>query len=190
MRSAMPHIHRSAGLGAIGLVVIALLSGCASSRPPAPSPPPPTADASTTAQRLRASVDQWRGTPYALGGTSTAGVDCSAFVQALYRDVLGVPVPRTTERQAATGRPVPVDEAQPGDLVFFRPARKQRHVGVYLGDGDFAHASVSQGVMVSRLHEPYWQDVYWMTRRLLPSTSPGPAAAPATEETSPQRTGW
>ena len=186
----MPHIHRSAGLGAIGLVVIALLSGCASSRPPAPSPPPPTADASTTAQRLRASVDQWRGTPYALGGTSTAGVDCSAFVQALYRDVLGVPVPRTTERQAATGRPVPVDEAQPGDLVFFRPARKQRHVGVYLGDGDFAHASVSRGVMVSRLHEPYWQDVYWMTRRLLPSTSPGPAAAPATEETSPQRTGW
>ena len=190
MDPAMSHIDRSAGLIATGLIAVFLLGGCTSSRPPSPAASSSMRDASTTEQRLRAAVDHWRGTPYDLGGTSTAGIDCSAFVQALYRDVLGVPVPRTTEKQVQTGQPIPVEEAQPGDLVFFRPARKQRHVGVYLGDGDFAHASVSQGVMVSRLQEAYWRDVYWMTRRLLPDAAVSATASPSMNSTSSQRTGW
>ena len=189
MNAAMSPILRTAGCALAAIVAVAVLSGCASSRPSAPTASVRAPDAPATEERLRASVEQWQGTPYDFGGSSTGGVDCSAFVQILYRDVLGVPVPRTTEEQAQSGRSIPVEQAQPGDLVFFRPARKQRHVGVYLGDGDFAHASVSQGVMVSKLQEAYWQDVYWMTRRLLSDAS-SVAAAPSSKASSPQRTGW
>lgn len=174
------------------LIMAAALTGCASSRP-ATTPSSGTQSASTveTEQQLRASVKEWHGTPYALGGSSTRGIDCSAFVQRLYRDVLGVPVPRTTEEQVRTGRSIPADEAQAGDLVFFRPERKQRHVGVYLGDGEFAHASTSQGVMISDFHDAYWQDIYWMTRRLLPDSPASHRTEPA-KEASPRavRAGW
>lgn len=186
---ALPHVDRSVGAIAAGMLAVFVLSGCASSRPPSAPVPAPSPNATDTEQRLRASADQWYGTPYDFGGTSMTGIDCSAFVQVLYRDVLGVPVPRTTKQQAQTGRAVPVDEVQPGDLVFFRPARKQRHVGVYLGDGEFAHASESQGVMISRLQEVYWQENYWMTRRLLPDAT-RPTAAPSPSTPSARRTGW
>lgn len=190
MRLTTSHAVRRARLLIASLFGLALLSGCASSRPPTPAAPASHADATTTEQQLRAAVDAWYGTPYDLGGTSAAGIDCSAFVQVLYRDVLGLPVPRTTKQQVQAGRVVSSDQAhQPGDLVFFRPQRKQRHVGVYLGDGEFAHASESQGVMISRLQEPYWDDAYWMTRRLLPRSSAAAPPSPATAP-SPRRTGW
>ncbi len=180
-------------LVALGVLVAAVLSGCASSRPPVASSPDAASvpNPDRTAQQLRTATAQWAGTPYVLGGTSRRGIDCSAFVQVLYRDVLGLPLPRTTQRQAQAGRSVPVDEAQPGDLVFFRPARKLRHVGVYLGEGEFAHASTSQGVMISRLEEPYWQDAYWMTRRILPDLPETTSASPpASDSPSPPRAGW
>lgn len=180
----------------IGTLVV-VLSGCASSRP-STSPTNATSsqssvseEAAETAQQLRTTTKRWEGTPYTLGGTSLRGIDCSAFVQVLYRDVLGVPLARTTREQADAGRAVPADEAQPGDLVFFRPERKQRHVGVYLGDGEFAHASTSQGVTVSPLDASYWQDAYWMTRRILPDfSSSGSPAAPDPDTSSTQRAGW
>lgn len=178
----------------LGLLVAAVLSGCVSSRPPAASggDAAPSADAHQTARELRTATARWAGTPYRLGGTTRRGIDCSAFVQVLYRDVLGHPLPRTTRRQAEAGRTVPVEDAQPGDLVFFQPARKQRHVGIYLGDGEFAHASTSQGVMISHLEEPYWQNAYWMTRRLLPdhpATAASTSPSPPDSSTSP-RAGW
>jgi probable lipoprotein NlpC len=190
MRFITPHACRPARPLIAGLIALALFSGCASSQPPAPAVSTSPADATTTEQQLRSAVDTWYGTPYDFGGTSAAGIDCSAFVQVLYRDVLGLPVPRTTRQQAQTGRAVSSDQVhQPGDLVFFRPQRKQRHVGVYLGDGEFAHASESQGVMISRLQEPYWEDAYWMTRRLLPNAS-SPAGRPPATPPSSRRTGW
>ena len=173
-------------VGALGAV---LLGGCASSRPSPTASAPDRQKATTTEQQLRAATDRWRGTPYDLGGTTLEGVDCSAFVQALYRNVLGMPLPRTTRQQANTGHSVPVEQAQPGDLVFFRPSRKSRHVGVYLGDGEFAHASTSQGVMVSRVSEAYWEDAYWMTRRILSDFS-GAAPPSSTDAAPDQRGGW
>jgi len=170
------------------LVTAGLLTGCASSRAPASLETAAHMDATNTEHQLRDAVDAWYGTPYVYGGSSPRGVDCSAFVQLLYRDVLGVSVPRTTADQSRAGRTVPLDKAQVGDLVFFRPSRKQNHVGVYLGDGEFAHASTRQGVMVSSLGESYWQQVYWMTRRLLPDgRSP---QATSTDIPSPSRAGW
>lgn len=198
--SSCPSSRRLHRLLVLGVLVTFVLGGCASSRPStsssddAASDDAAASDAAATEQQLRASVDRWEGTPYALGGTDAQGIDCSAFVQMLYRDVLGVPLPRTTREQVDAGRTVSSDEAQPGDLVFFRPQRKERHVGVYLGDDEFAHASTSQGVMVSQLDDTYWQDVYWMTRRILPdftSDTETPDELEESDEASPSsRTGW
>lgn len=115
---------------------------------------------------LREEVDEWFGTPHRMGGEDKNGVDCSAFVLALYRDLFGVEIPRTTSAQVQVGEEVSPEELQPGDLVFFRPGRS-RHVGIYIQDGEFAHASESQGVTISRLDESYWDRAYWTSRRVL-----------------------
>ena len=64
---------------------------------------------------------------------------------------------------------------QPGDLIFYRIDAKTRHVGIYLGDGEFLHASESVGVTISDLHRPYWQKRLWTVRRILETTPPTPA---------------
>lgn len=147
---------------------------------------------------LRREVARWEGTPHVLGGESRSGLDCSAFVMRLYDDLFGIRLPRTTEAQVQVGQAVAEHALQPGDLVFFQPSRKTRHVGVYLSDGEFAHVSSSQGVTISRLQERYWQDAYWTARRLLPgagaplaNTTPpaSPAHAPA-PTARPPRVGW
>ncbi|MEJ2040119.1 MAG: NlpC/P60 family protein [Desulfosarcinaceae bacterium] len=119
----------------------------------------------STQARLRSEVRQWRGTPHKMGGTGRSGVDCSGFVQRLYRDIFNRSIPRSTALQVKSGRPVDFAHLSPGDLVFFRPPYKIRHVGIYLGKGEFAHASTSKGVMISKLSESYWRDCYWTARR-------------------------
>jgi cell wall-associated NlpC family hydrolase len=117
--------------------------------------------------RLRQEVAQWQGVPYRLGGRHMRGIDCSAFVQNVLVGLFGLYLPRSTAEQARFGRRIERDELLPGDLVFFRIGRRTRHVGIYLGQGEFAHASQSQGVVVSRLDDPYWARRYWMARRVL-----------------------
>ena len=86
---------------------------------------------------------QWIGTPYRSGGQSRRGTDCSGFVRQVKR------VRRRKLRE--------------GDLVFFHGSKRRRanHVGIYLKESKFVHASTSRGVMVSRLDEDYW-DEHWM----------------------------
>lgn len=102
-----------------------------------------------------------------MGGSSRNGVDCSGFVQRLYRDLFDRPIPRSTSLQVQSGRPIERAQLIPGDLVFFKPPYKVRHVGIYLGHGEFAHASTSRGVMISNLSETYWRTCYWTARRYL-----------------------
>ncbi|WP_428459018.1 NlpC/P60 family protein [Photobacterium makurazakiensis] len=109
---------------------------------------------------------QWKGTPYRLGGTSRQGIDCSAFVQVGYADVHNLRLPRTTSQQVKLGKWVALKEVQEGDLVFFKTGRDTRHVGIYVGESRFLHASTSQGVMISSLQNPYWRSVYWQSRRI------------------------
>lgn len=120
--------------------------------------------------RVRAEYDRWKGTPHVLGGNSRRGMDCSAFVRRVFTDAFDIRLPRTTESQVTRGRRISRDDLQPGDLVFFRPA-KTRHVGIYLNDGKFAHASSSEGVTISSLDLEYWRDAYWMSRRILSGNS-------------------
>jgi hypothetical protein len=85
------------------------------------------------------------------------------------------------------------NDLQPGDLVFFRPSRKNRHVGVYLSDGEFVHASSSSGVTISQLDAAYWRRTWWQARRVLPEseqadTLPAVPQPPSTDR--PDRGGW
>jgi cell wall-associated NlpC family hydrolase len=126
---------------------------------------------SDSERRLRDVTEEWRGTPYKLGGTSRSGIDCSAFSRVLYENVYQVELPRTAEEQERLGSAVTRDSLQPGDLIFFRtqgmgPLFKSRHVGVYLGGGEFAQASGRRGVTISRLDNRYWSKKYHAARRL------------------------
>jgi cell wall-associated NlpC family hydrolase len=115
---------------------------------------------------LKQQYEDWRGVPYRLGGLSRAGVDCSGFVYLTFKERLGVVLPRSTEAQARIGEPIAISELRTGDLVFFKTSWKTGHVGIYLNDGFFMHASTTKGVMISSLENPYWKKNYWMSRRV------------------------
>lgn len=122
-------------------------------------------------RRLRDVTETWRGTPYKLGGTSRSGIDCSAFSRVLYQAVYDVELPRTAEQQEQLGTKVDRKTLRAGDLIFFRtqgmgPFFKSRHVGVYLGGGQFAQASGRRGVTVSSLENRYWSRKYHSARRV------------------------
>lgn len=110
----------------------------------------------------------WAGTPYVLGGTSRIGIDCSGFVQKTFYDRFAIKLPRTTLEQAKYGQRVNKENIQTGDLVFFKTGRGPfgYHVGIYVKDGLFLHASTKGGVIYSPLTSPYWKKVYWQARRI------------------------
>lgn len=177
-RPALPSSRALLGLVCLGALVLA---GCGSSRSTTPasvSGPDRTWAPDEAEARLRAAADDWAGTPHELGGASQRGADCSGLVQAVFARQFEVRVPRTTEKQARAGTRVSREQLQPGDLVFFRPGWKKRHVGIYLSDGEFLHASSSSGVTVSPLDRSYWQDHWWQARRVLSSGENAPAASP------------
>lgn len=113
----------------------------------------------------------WEDTPYRYGGTSRSGIDCSALVQTAYAQLYGVRLPRTTSEQRKIGVRVSVRQLQTGDLLFFRPGRTPNHVGIYLGNGRFAHASSSRGVTLSALDNRYWLPRLVDARRVLQKRS-------------------
>ena len=153
--------------------------------PPEPGPPPiatpaataPTipaaAGASDRERKLDEAIQPWIGTPYRLGGTTKSGVDCSAFVGAVYLAAFDVKLPRSAEEQEQLGTVVKREDLEVGDLVFFRtqgmgPVFKSRHVGIYIGHGQFAQASGRKGVTVTDLDNDYWRKKYESARRLPP----------------------
>jgi peptidoglycan endopeptidase LytE len=97
------------------------------------------------------------GVPYRLGGATMRGIDCSAFVKKVY-EVFGVALPRTAREQSCVGRSIGKDELEEGDLVFFQTQRARRtHVGIYIGNGEFVHASSwNKQVKVDHLDKPYF----------------------------------
>ncbi|KAE9540597.1 C40 family peptidase [Ursidibacter maritimus] len=118
----------------------------------------------SNANKVLSTYRQWAGTRYRLGGTTKAGIDCSAFVRTTMSNAFNIHLPRSTAEQRHAGKSISKSDLKPGDLVFFR---KNNHVGVYIGGGKFVHASSSRGVITSSLSEKYWAKTYTQSRRVL-----------------------
>ena len=104
-------------------------------------------------------IDEWWGTPYVLGGNSKNGVDCSYFTLDVMRDIYKVNLKRTAAEQYEQSVKIEWNNLKEGDLIFFKTEGRRRisHVGIYLANNKFAHASTSQGVTIGDLTDPYWQ---------------------------------
>ncbi len=121
---------------------------------------------STVTKGLYSQHREWKGVKYRMGGLNKRGVDCSGFVYLTFKSKLGIKLPRTTKAQARLGKEVEKSRLKAGDLVFFKTSYKVRHVGIYIENGKFLHASTSRGVMISRLDNVYWKKKYWKARRV------------------------
>lgn len=115
------------------------------------------------------------GTSYRPGGIDPReGFDCSGFVNHVYREGLGIDLPRDSGSLSRIGEPVDRSELVAGDLVFFTIDRHRvSHVGIYVGENRFIHASSSRSgaVMLSSLNEPYWAKRYHAARRIATDTA-------------------
>ncbi|RHW39958.1 peptidase [Lysinibacillus yapensis] len=135
-----------------------------------------------TNKELTSTAYQYIGVPYSWGGTTTNGFDCSGFVQRVYKD-LGINLSRTTKTQYKEGSAVSKSNLETGDLVFFNTfGSGVSHVGIYVGNGDFVHASSSKGVTVSGLNEPYWANRYIGARQIAEFNNEVKAVAKAKAE--------
>jgi lipoprotein Spr len=114
-------------------------------------------------------VYDWIGTPYRFAGSSRKGIDCSAFTKELYSKVFNMDIKRNSRDIFSMVSPVAKDDLKEGDLVFFKiHSRSISHVGIYLGDGRFAHAS-SRGVAVSSINDAYYSRYFYRGGRMLAS---------------------
>jgi cell wall-associated NlpC family hydrolase len=101
-------------------------------------------------------VKTFLGVPYKLGGSTLKGMDCSAFVKKIY-EIFNIQLPRTTREQFSIGRKVEKNQLEEGDLVFFKERGNRAHVGIYVGDNQFVHASsYSREVKIDHLDTPYY----------------------------------
>lgn len=149
-----------------------------SPRPTVDQPPPPTEPYQTESQsfyqrksqklgytltgnenpELLREIVQWLGTPYLYGGNTHYGVDCSGFVRVVYHRVFDILLDRVTVGMAQKSHKVNRRHLREGDLVFFKiKSRRVSHVGIYISQNKFVHASSSRGVVVNDLDEPYYQ---------------------------------
>lgn len=119
------------------------------------------------AHRIVASSMDYIGVPYVFGGTTPYGFDCSGYVQYVFANA-GISLPRTADVQYEVGTPISTTELVTGDLVFFTTyTYGASHVGIYIGDNNFIHASSSRGVTIDSLGSSYWSSHYIGARRIL-----------------------
>lgn len=106
-------------------------------------------------------IDDWYGVKYKFGGLTKSGVDCSGFCNVLYNKVYKKELPRSTKDIVKVINKVPQSKLKEGDLVFFNiSGKKNSHVGLYLINNYFVHASTSKGVVISNLTNPYYKKAY------------------------------
>jgi len=123
----------------------------------------------TSNMKLFSFVYDWIGTPYRFGGGSKKGIDCSGFTKQLYDQVFNLDIKRNSRDIFSMVSPVKKTELKEGDLVFFKiHSRSISHVGIYLGDNRFAHAS-SRGVAINSLDDNYYSRYFYKGGRLLAS---------------------
>jgi len=130
------------------------------------------------------------GVPYQLGGESAEeGFDCSGFVQAAFRQVMGLQLPRIARDQARATQSIARSELAPGDLVFFNTlGRRYSHVGIYIGERRFVHSPRSgSSVRIERMDVRYWATRFNGARRVSAYLPAAPEPAPVPAELLAQR---
>ncbi|MDY0220242.1 MAG: C40 family peptidase [Desulfobacterium sp.] len=114
-----------------------------------------------TEQQFEQKVKQYLGIPYRRAGTSRRGMDCSSFVRIVYNEFFGIDLPHTAGAQFNSSglKKINSHGIQPGDLIFFANNKQKRidHVGMYVSDGRFIHATSSVGITMSSLDNHYWK---------------------------------
>lgn len=114
--------------------------------------------ANLKSRQLYKFITDWTGVKYRFGGLDKQGIDCSGFAFLLEKEIYGVTLPRISRDQANFARKKNYDSLQEGDLVFFSfGGGNVDHVGVYLNNGFFVHASTNRGVIVDDLNLPAYQ---------------------------------
>ncbi|WP_418790691.1 C40 family peptidase [Phosphitispora sp. TUW77] len=153
----------------------------AESNPPQPSPLPvneaeqepkePSSRSSsgqTKIEKIISIAHSLEGTPYVRGGSTPKGFDCSGFTSYIFRLGAGISLPRTSSGQASIGKAVSKAELKPGDIVYFNTNGKTiSHVGIYVGNNSFIHASYTKGITVTSLSNSYYVPRYLGARRVL-----------------------
>ena len=119
------------------------------------------------ASQIIATAKKYIGVPYLWGGSTPSGFDCSGYVQYVY-NAHGIKLPRVSRDQYTVGVAVSKSNLKPGDLVFFNTSGSGvSHLGIYMGNGQFIHASTSKGVIIAELNNSYWSSRYIGARRVL-----------------------
>ena len=119
--------------------------------------------------KMMREISKMMGVSYKLGGVDDEGIDCSAYTMNVYKTSMGKSLPRSSAEQYKVGEAVEYSDLKFGDLVFFNTTGESAsHVGIYLGDELFAHASVSLGVTISSLESFYYKKRYEGARRIIP----------------------
>lgn len=111
-------------------------------------------------------IDEWYGTKYCLGGNTKSCTDCSGFVQNLFFTIYGVNLPRTAREQYSAGSKISKTKLRQGDLLFYNTRGGISHVGIYLQNNKFVHASTTAGVMISDMAEAYYAKRFIGARRV------------------------
>jgi murein DD-endopeptidase / murein LD-carboxypeptidase len=120
--------------------------------------------------RLLLDVVSFLGSPYRRGGNTKEGIDCSGFTVRVYQSATATQLPRSAKGQFGVGLPVRKRDLEFGDLVFFNTTgRRPSHVGIYIEDDLFAHASVTRGVTISSLESTYYRKRFVGARRIVRS---------------------
>ena len=113
---------------------------------------------------------RWMGVPYRTGGNDRGGIDCSGLSANIFKNAFGIKLKRTSEQQrTANCRTISKQQLQQGDLIFFHNGKNKRmanHVGIYLKNNRFIHASTSRGVIVSNLNDPYYKRLFMQGGRV------------------------
>ncbi|NIR51575.1 C40 family peptidase [candidate division KSB1 bacterium] len=124
---------------------------------------------SSVNRALTQQINAYLGVPYRWGGTTRSGMDCSGFVRTVFKNAIELTLPHRARSMFKEGRFVEESELQFGDLVFFEKIENYgvSHVGIYVGENEFAHASTHNGVIISNLNEKYYRRRYVGARRIL-----------------------